>query len=205
VLNLLIGFIRPTSGRILLDGRDMASLDLRTYRRFLSVVPQESILFEGTVEENVTYGLGDTDEHTVRQALRDANALEFVQSLPDGIHTVVGERGARLSGGQKQRLAIARALIRDPKVLILDEATSALDTRSEALVQEALARLVRGRTVFVVAHRLSTIRAADRIVAMEDGKVAESGTHEELMRLGGVYAASGAAAGRSARSRRGPF
>lgn len=188
VLNLLIGFIRPTSGRILLDGRDMASLDLRTYRRFLSVVPQESILFEGTVEENVTYGLGDTDEHTVRQALRDANALEFVQALPDGIHTVVGERGARLSGGQKQRLAIARALIRDPKVLILDEATSALDTRSEALVQEALARLVRGRTVFVVAHRLSTIRAADRIVAMEDGKVAESGTHEELMRLGGVYA-----------------
>ncbi|MGW0859363.1 ABC transporter ATP-binding protein [Streptomyces sp. NPDC002690] len=188
VLNLLIGFIRPTSGRILLDGRDMATLDLRTYRRFLSVVPQESILFEGTVEENVTYGLGDTDEHTVRQALRDANALEFVQSLPDGVHTVVGERGARLSGGQKQRLAIARALIRDPKVLILDEATSALDTRSEALVQEALARLVRGRTVFVVAHRLSTIRAADRIVAMEGGRVAESGTHEELMRLGGVYA-----------------
>ncbi|GHJ39080.1 ABC transporter ATP-binding protein [Streptomyces sp. TS71-3] len=188
VLNLLVGFIRPTSGRILLDGTDMAGLDLRTYRRFLSVVPQESILFEGSVRENVAYGRGHADEAAVRQALRDANALEFVDRLPLGLDTVVGERGARLSGGQKQRLAIARALIRDPRVLVLDEATSALDNRSEALVQQALRRLVRGRTVFVVAHRLSTIQGADRIVVMDGGRIAEVGTHRQLLDRGGVYA-----------------
>ncbi|GAA1301459.1 ABC transporter ATP-binding protein [Planotetraspora silvatica] len=187
VLNLVIGFLRPTSGVILLDGRDMETLDLRTYRRFLSVVPQESILFEGSIRENVTYGMRDVPEETVRRALRDANALEFIDRLPDGLDTVVGERGARLSGGQKQRLAIARALIRDPRVLILDEATSALDSHSEALVQEALGRLVTGRTVFVVAHRLSTIRGADRIVVMADGRIAEIGSHEDLLRGGGVY------------------
>jgi ATP-binding cassette subfamily B protein len=190
VLNLVIGFIRPTSGRLLLDGTDMNSLDLRTYRRFVSVVPQESILFDGTIRENVAYGMEDeADEETVRAALRDANALEFVERLPEGLDTLVGERGARLSGGQKQRLAIARALIRDPRVLILDEATSALDTRSEALVQQALARLLRGRTTFVVAHRLSTVRGADRIVVMGDGRILETGTHEELLRRGGAYTA----------------
>ncbi|CCK25279.1 lipid A export ATP-binding/permease MsbA [Streptomyces davaonensis JCM 4913] len=189
VLNLVIGFIRPTTGRILLDGTDMNTLDLRTYRRFVSVVPQESILFDGTVRENVAYGMDDADEESVRAALRDANALEFVDRLPQGLGTLVGERGARLSGGQRQRLAIARALIRDPRVLILDEATSALDTRSEALVQQALARLMRGRTTFVVAHRLSTVRGADRIVVMADGRIEEAGTHEELLQRGGAYTA----------------
>ncbi|MEW1692239.1 ABC transporter ATP-binding protein [Streptomyces sp. NPDC091265] len=188
VLNLLIGFIRPTSGRIMLDGTDMAGLDLRSYRRFLSVVPQESILFEGSIRDNVTYGMGDTDEATLMRALEDANAMDFVRDLPLGLDTVVGERGARLSGGQRQRLAIARALIRDPRILVLDEATSALDNRSEALVQEALSRLVHGRTVFVVAHRLSTIQGADRIVAMQGGRIAEVGTHGELLDRGGVYA-----------------
>ncbi|MFC1405451.1 MULTISPECIES: ABC transporter ATP-binding protein [Streptacidiphilus] len=188
VLNLAIGFLRPSTGRILLDGVDMETLDLRTFRRSLSIVPQEPILFEGSIRENVGYGMGELPEEKVRDALRDANALEFVDRLPAGIDTVVGERGARLSGGQKQRLAIARALIRDPRILILDEATSALDLRAEALVQEALARLMHGRTTFVVAHRLSTIRGADRIVTMRAGRIAEIGTHDQLLHHGGEYA-----------------
>jgi ATP-binding cassette subfamily B protein len=188
VLNLVIGFLRPTGGRIELDGVDMETLDLRTFRRFVSVVPQESILFEGTIRQNVSYGLDDVSDEAIRSALRDANALDFVEQLPDGLDTVVGERGARLSGGQKQRLAIARAVIRDPRVLILDEATSALDTRSEALIQEALHRLMRGRTTFVVAHRLSTIRDADRIVVMDGGQVSQVGTHEALLNSHGTYA-----------------
>lgn len=188
VVKLVIGFIRPTSGRILIDGQDMEAYDLRTYRRFLSVVPQESVLFDGSVRENVTYGLRSVPDDVVRQALHDANAWEFVSALAKGWDTPVGEKGARLSGGQKQRLAIARALIRDPRVLILDEATSALDTETEALIQEALARLMKGRTTFVVAHRLSTIREAHRIVALEGGKIAEVGTHDNLVKAAGLYA-----------------
>jgi ATP-binding cassette, subfamily B, bacterial len=200
MISLLIGFLRPTAGRIELDGVDMQDLDLRTYRRFVSVVPQETILFEGSIRQNVTYGLDDVPEDQIRAALRDANALEFVDQLAHGLDTVVGERGARLSGGQKQRLAIARALIRNPRVLILDEATSALDGRSEALIQEALRRLVRGRTTFVVAHRLSTIRDADRIVVMKDGRIEQVGTHEALLAAGGLYAGLHATATATARA-----
>ncbi|MGF0118844.1 ABC transporter ATP-binding protein [Promicromonospora sp. Marseille-Q5078] len=195
LLNLVLGFVRPTSGRILLDGADMAGLDLRTVRRSVSVVPQESVLFEGTIRENVAYGLDEdaaTDDR-VRAALRDANALEFVDAQPDGWDTVVGQRGARLSGGQRQRLAIARALVRDPRILFLDEATSALDPEAEATVRDALDRLMRDRTTLVVAHRLSTVRAADRIVVLERGRVVEVGSHDELMRRGARYPALHAA------------
>lgn len=187
VLNMVIGFLAPTQGRILLDGRDMAELDLRTYRRFLAVVPQESLLFEGSVRANVTYGSPELSDDAVRAALRDANALEFVEAM-GGLDAVIGERGARLSGGQRQRLAIARALVRDPRVLVLDEATSALDTASERLVQEALARLMTGRTTFVVAHRLTTVQGADRIAVMRDGRLVEVGAHAELVARGGAYA-----------------
>lgn len=187
VINLVVGFIRPNAGRILLDGKNMEEIDLRSYRRFLSVVPQESILFEGSVRDNVTYGLKSVRDETIRAALRDANALDFVEQLPQGLDTHIGERGAKLSGGQRQRLAITRALIRNPRVLVLDEATSALDTESEVLIQEALARLMRGRTTFVVAHRLSTIRNADRIAVLDDGAVTELGTHAQLMQRGGLY------------------
>ncbi|GAA1855010.1 ABC transporter ATP-binding protein [Myceligenerans crystallogenes] len=188
LLNLVLGFIRPTSGRLLVDGADAQELDLRTVRRHVSVVPQESVLFEGTIRENVTYGIPDASDDVVRAALRDANALEFVDELPRGWDTVVGERGARLSGGQRQRIAIARALVRDPRVLLLDEATSALDTESETLVKEALGRLMRGRTTLVVAHRLSTIRQADRIIVLEHGRVVEHGSHDDLLSRAGRYA-----------------
>jgi ATP-binding cassette, subfamily B, bacterial len=188
MLNLLLGFLRPTSGNILLDGVDAEDLDLRTYRKFLSVVPQESMLFDGTVFENVTYGMTDTAPALVAAALRDANAYDFVEAMPNGWDTMIGERGARLSGGQRQRLAIARALIRNPRVLLLDEATSALDSESEQLIQSALTRLMRDRTTFVVAHRLSTIRDADRVAVLRDGRMVELGPHDELIATGGLYA-----------------
>ncbi|NEO92071.1 MAG: ABC transporter ATP-binding protein [Moorea sp. SIO3G5] len=187
LLSLIIGFMAPTTGRVLLDGTDMSSLDLQTYRKFLSVVSQETILFEGTVRENIVYGSQQLDEEQLLKAIQDANALEFIQELPSGLDTLIGENGAKLSGGQRQRLAIARALIRNPRVLVLDEATSSLDTASEALIQEALEHLMENRTTFVVAHRLSTIRKADRIVVMERGHIVEVGNHAQLLAKDGTY------------------
>ena len=187
LLNLVIGFMSPTAGRVLLDGVDLRELDRRSYRRFLAVVPQESLLFEGTVRDNVTYGQRELTDHQVRGALLAANAADFVTDM-GGLDAVIGQRGSSLSGGQRQRLAIARALIRDPRVLVLDEATSALDPASEALVQDALAKLMLGRTTFVVAHRLSTVRSADCIVVMAHGRIVESGAHDQLLAAGGAYA-----------------
>ncbi len=186
-INLVIGFLRPTSGRIILDGRDMQALDLRSMRSFISVVPQESVLFEGTIADNITYGLVDVSPDKLHEALEASNAWEFVRSLPQGVNTVVGERGARLSGGQRQRIAIARALIRDPRILILDEATSALDSHSEGLIQQGLERLMANRTTFIVAHRLSTVQKADKLVVLDKGAIVEVGKHTDLVAAGGTY------------------
>jgi ATP-binding cassette subfamily B protein len=176
LMSLVIGFHRPTAGRILLDGVDMNEIDLRTYRNRLAVVGQQTILFEGTLRENIVYGLPEVTDVELQAAVEAANAAEFIRDLPAGLETEIGERGARLSGGQRQRIAIARALLRDPRVLILDEATSALDTASEAVVQQALDRLMRGRTTFIVAHRLNTLRNVDRIIALEGGVAEDRGT-----------------------------
>ena len=187
LINLVIGFLRPTSGTITIDGLDYKNLDLRTVRKFLSVVPQESVLFDGTIAENISYGLSDVSESDIRTALEDANAWGFVEAFDDDVETIVGERGARLSGGQRQRLAIARALIRNPRILILDEATSALDSESEKLIQNALSRLMINRTTFVVAHRLSTVKEADLILVLDEGAIVQTGTHSQLVSQQGVY------------------
>ncbi|MHB8229755.1 MAG: ABC transporter ATP-binding protein, partial [Vulcanimicrobiaceae bacterium] len=186
--NLVPRFYEPQSGRITLDGVDIAALRLSELRAAIGIVPQEAQLFRGTVTENIRYGRLDATDDEVRAAAREANAEEFVLSLPDGYATQVGERGARFSGGERQRISIARAILRDPRILILDEATSALDSHSEALIEQALDRLLPGRTTLIIAHRLSTIRRAHKILYIEGGRMLEAGTHAELLSRGGFYA-----------------
>lgn len=188
IASLILQMYRPTKGSLLFDGRPAATYPLTTLRAHMAVVPQDVFLFGGSIRENIAYGRPGAGEAAIREAARQANADEFIERFPAGYDTVVGERGIQLSGGQRQRIAIARAILHDPRILILDEATSSLDSASERLVQDALERLLRGRTSVVIAHRLSTIRRADRILVLREGRVAEEGAHEELLaREGGLY------------------
>jgi ATP-binding cassette, subfamily B, bacterial MsbA len=187
LVQLIPRFYDPTGGRITIDGADVRRLALADLRNLMAAVPQDTHLFSGTIAENIRLGKAGADDEEVRSAALAANAHEFVVSFPDGYETVVGERGVKLSGGQRQRVAIARALLKDPRILILDEATSALDSESEAVVQDALAVLMKGRTTFVIAHRLATVRSADRIVVFDAGRVVETGTHDQLVAAGGLY------------------
>jgi ATP-binding cassette subfamily B protein len=187
VLSLILGFGDPAAGRILFDGREAAEISLRAIRSQMAIVPQEVLLFGGTIHENVGYGKTGATEDEIREACRLANAMEFIERLPEGMETVVGPRGVKLSGGQRQRIAIARAILANPRILLLDEATSALDSESERLVNEALERLMQGRTSIVIAHRLSTVRHADRILVFNQGRIVESGTHDEMVAHAGMY------------------
>ncbi|MEH2169128.1 MAG: ABC transporter ATP-binding protein [Nostoc sp.] len=187
-VNLLPRFYDPEVGQILIDGVDIRDVKLHSLRRQIGIVPQETIMFSGTIAQNIAFGQNVFDIKAVKEAAKIANAHQFISQLPEGYKTWVGERGVNLSGGQRQRIAIARAVLLNPQILILDEATSALDSESEALVQEALERLMEKRTVFIIAHRLSTVRRCDRILVFEQGQIVESGTHEELLALERRYA-----------------
>lgn len=187
LMNLLIGFHHPTSGSIRVDGHDLSKVNLHSYRRHISIVPQNVVLFTGTIRENITYGLTNVSEEQLRTALEAARLTDLIDSLPNGLDTKLGEHGANLSGGQRQRLSIARAIIRDPDVILLDEATSALDSISEKQIQEAINNLTKERTTFIVAHRLSTIKNADRIAVLKDGVCVEAGSYEELMEKKGEF------------------
>jgi len=188
VVNLLPRFWNPTSGRILIDGVDTQDVTLSSLRSQIAIVSQDVVLFDGTIRENIAYAMPEVSDEALEEAVEAASLKDFIASLPQGLETPVGEAGSRLSGGQKQRISIARALLRNTPILILDEATSALDSESEAAVKAALDRLMAGRTTFIVAHRLSTIRNASRIVVMSDGVIQEIGTHEALLEKGGAYA-----------------
>lgn len=185
---LMFRFYEPDSGNILIDNKPSVSFDLTSLRNHMAIVPQEVLLYGGTIGENIEYGKPGADEHAIIGAARQANAWEFISSFPEGLNTLVGDRGIQLSGGQRQRIAIARAILKDPDILILDEATSSLDSESERLVQQALEVLMKNRTSIIIAHRLSTIRKANKIVVIDKGRVAESGNHDELIALdGGIY------------------
>ncbi|HEX6133584.1 MAG TPA: ABC transporter ATP-binding protein [Longimicrobiales bacterium] len=187
LISLIMAFHYPDSGTILIDGHDLSRLRLLDYRRQLGVVMQDNFLFDGTIRDNIAYARPEATDDEIRRAARVANADEFIDRFEDGYDTIVGERGVKLSGGQRQRLAIARAIIADPRILILDEATSSLDSESEALIRDGLRRLRQGRTTFVIAHRLSTIQSADQILVLDRGRIVERGTHVELLRAGGLY------------------
>jgi subfamily B ATP-binding cassette protein MsbA len=187
LVNLLPRFHDPVSGRVLVDGHDVRDVTLQSLRAQIGIVAQDTVLFDDTVRNNIRYGRRDADDSQVEEAARNAYADEFIRTLPQGYNTLVGERGAKLSGGQRQRLSIARALLKDPPILILDEATSHLDTQSEMLVQRALANLMQNRTVIVIAHRLATVRRADRIMVIENGRLHEQGSHDELLARNGLY------------------